>query len=187
MGLMSAPKEDARVNSKPFETLPDNGGVRQNTSDGTRTDNPLPPSRRRIAEVYGFSVLLALVLFYFHVIVIFDVITEMLRFKAWMLEHLGPKHTGKILLLGSFFALLLAHVTQAAVWGLFLRRTQLLPSITDGVYFSAVSITTLGYGDILLKYPWRHLGTLIAITGVLMFGCSTAFLFVVLQAIWEHY
>ena len=111
----------------------------------------------------------------------------MLRFKAWMLEHLGPKHTGKILLLGSFFALLLAHVTQAAVWGLFLRRTQLLPSITDGVYFSAVSITTLGYGDILLKYPWRHLGTLIAITGVLMFGCSTAFLFVVLQAIWEHY
>jgi hypothetical protein len=46
-------------------------------------------------------------------------------------------------------------------------------------------ITTLGYGDVVLKYPWRHLGTLIAITGVLMFGCSTAFLFLVLQEVWK--
>jgi len=143
--------------------------------------------RGRIGGIYGFAVLLALVLFYFHVVVIFDVIGEILRYKAWMLEHLGPKHTGKLLLLSSFFVLMLVHVTQAAVWGLFLRWTQLLSSITEGVYFSAVSITTLGYGDILLKYPWVHLGTLIAISGVLMFGCSTAFLFVVLQRVWEHF
>ena len=52
-----------------------------------------------------------------------------------------------------------------------------MPSVTEGIYFTAASITTLGYGDILLKHPWRHLGTLIAITGVLMFGCSAAFCF----------
>jgi hypothetical protein len=144
-------------------------------------------SRSRIGGIYGFAVLLALVLFYFHVAVILDVIAEMHRFKPWMLEHLGPKHTGKIILLGSFFTLLLAHVAEAGFWGLFLRYTRLLPSITDGIYFTAVSITTLGYGDILLKYPWRHLGTLIAITGVLMFGCSTAFLFVILQEVWQHF
>jgi hypothetical protein len=187
MGLMSALKEDTRVNSKPSETLPENGGVLQNTTDGTRIGKHLPPSRRRIAGVYGFALLLALVLFYFHVMVIFDVIVEMLRFKAWMLEHLGPKHTGKLLLLGCFFALMLAHVAEAAVCGLYLRWIRLLPSITEGVYFTAASITTLGYGDILLKYPWRHLGTLIAITGVLMFGCSTAFLFVILQAVWQRF
>jgi len=144
-------------------------------------------SRRRIGGVYGCAVLLALVLFYFHVFVIFDVLAEMLRFKAWMLAHLGPKHTGKIYLLGSFFALMLAHFVEAAVWGLFLRRAGLFTSITEGIYFTAASITTLGYGDILLKFPWRHLGTLIAITGVLMFGCSTAFLFVILQEVWQHF
>jgi hypothetical protein len=144
-------------------------------------------SRNRIAGIYGFSVLLALVLFYFHVAVIFDVLAEMHRYKPSMLEHLGPKHTGKIILLGTFFTLLLAHVAEAGFWGLFLRYTRLLPSITEGVYFTAASITTLGYGDILLKYPWRHLGTLIAITGVLMFGCSTAFLFVILQEVWQHF
>jgi hypothetical protein len=144
------------------------------------------PSRGRIAGVYGLAVLLALVLFYFHVVVIFDVIGEMLRYKAWLLEHIGPKHTGKLLLLVCFFSFLAAHVAEAAGWGLFLRWIRLLTSVTEGVYFSAASITTLGYGDILLKYPWRHLGTLIAITGVLMFGCSTAFLFVTLQDVWQH-
>lgn len=86
-----------------------------------------------------------------------------------------------------FFAPLAAHVTEAAVWGLFLRWAKLVGSTTEGIYFSAASITTLGYGDILSKYPWRHLGTLIAITGVLMFGCSTAFLFVMLQEVWQHF
>ena len=144
-------------------------------------------SRSRIAGIYGFALLLALVLFYFHVVVILDVAGEMLRHKEWMLEHLGPKHTGKILLLVSFFGLMLAHAAEAVAWGLFLHWRRLLPSISDGIYFTAASITTLGYGDILLKYPWRHLGTLIAITGVLMFGCSTAFLFVILQNVWEHF
>ena len=65
--------------------------------------------------------------------------------------------------------------------------TRLLPSITEGIYFTAASITALGYGDIRLEYPWRHLGALIAITGVLMFGCSTAFVFVLLQEVWQHF
>jgi len=149
-------------------------------------DEHFPASLPRVTGIYGIALLLALVLFSFHVVVIFDVIGEMLRYKEWLLEKLGPHDTGKLLLLGCFFALMLAHMAEAAVWGLFFSWTRLLPSITEGVYFTAASITTLGYGDVLLKYPWRHLGTLIAITGVLMFGCSTAFLFVVLQSVWQH-
>jgi hypothetical protein len=184
---MSALKEETRVNSKPIETQSETEGVRQNSLDGTKKDQHLPVSPGRIIGVHGFALLLLLALFYFHVVVIFDVIGEMLLCKAWLLENLGPNHTGKLLLLGCFFALTLAHVTEAVIWGVFLRWTQLLPNITEGVYFSASSITTLGYGDVLLNYPWRHLGTLIAITGVLMFGCSTAFLFVVLQAVWQQF
>jgi hypothetical protein len=131
--------------------------------------------------------LLALALFAFHVFVIFDASGEMVRHKAWLLAHLGPENFGKIVLLGCFLSLMLAHLAEAAAWGLFLRRTRLIPSLTEGIYFTAATITTLGYGDILLKYPWRHLGTLIAITGVLMFGCSTAFLFVILQDVWVHH
>jgi len=150
-----------------------------------KRDDLFPQSR--VAAIHGFAVMLAVALFYFHVVVIFDVITEMLSFKTSMLERLGPKHTGKIILLVSFFILMLAHFAEAAAWGLYLRWTRLVASIADGIYFTATSITTLGYGDITLKYPWRHLSTLIAITGVLMFGCSTAFLFVLLQDVWQHF
>ena len=175
------------MNSKLSETQPEKGDVRQNTSDGPMPDKHFTPPRRRIFWVYCCAVLLALVLFYFHVVVIFDVIGELLRYKAWLVENLGPKHSGKLILLGCFFTLMLAHVTEATVWGIYFRWTQLLPTITEGTYFTSASMTTLGYGDILLKYPWRHLSTLIAITGILMFGCSTAFLFVVLQRVWEHF
>jgi len=174
------------VNSKPFETLPENSAPRH-TSDGTKPDEHQPSSRRRIGWIYSIAVLLTFVLFYFYVVVIFDVIGEMSLYKAWLLKSMGQKDAGKLLLLGVFFALLSAHLVQAAVWGLFLHWTRLLPSITEASYFSGASITTLGYGDILLKYPWRHLGTLIAVSGVLMFGCSTAFLFVILQSVWQNF
>lgn len=144
-------------------------------------------SRGWIFGVFGFAFLLSLVLFYFHVVVIFDVIGEMLRNKAWLIEQVGLQRSGRLILLGCFFALMLAHMIEAAVWGLYLYATRLMPNFWDGTYFTAVSITTLGFGDVLLKHPWRHLGTLIAITGVLMFGCSTAFLFVVVQDVWEHF
>lgn len=170
-----------------FESLAETGSVLPSTSDRTETDKHRLTSRRRIVEVYGSATLLALVLFYLHVMVIFDVLGEMLHHKTWMLEHLGLNHAGKTLLLVSFLTLMLAHVAESAVWGLFFRWKLLMPSVTEGIYFTAASITTLGYGDILLKHPWRHLGTLIAITGVLMFGCSAAFLFSVMQAVWQSY
>ncbi len=151
------------------------------------TEAEKPSSRARILGVYGFALLLTIGLFYFHVVVIFDVIGGLLRFKAWLLENLGANHTGKIILVVTFFTLMLAHFAEAAAWGLFLRANRLLPTVSEGIYFCAASITTLGYGDILLKYPWRHLGTMIAITGVLMFGCSTAFLFVILQEVYHHF
>ena len=44
----------------------------------------------------------------------------------------------------------------------------------------------LGYGDVVLKKPWRSLGPISAINGLLTFGCSTAFLFLVLQSIWQN-
>lgn len=174
------------MNSKPLKTIPESRGVHQNTPNDTTTTSHSPPSRRRIILIHGIAVLLTLLIFYFQLLVIFDGIGEMLRYKPSLLAYLGPKDAGKIIVLGCFFALMSVHATQAAVWGLFLRITKLLPSITESIYFSSASITTLGYGDILLKHPWRHIGTLIAITGVLMFGCSTALLFLVLQDVWQH-
>lgn len=158
--------------------------MRPTSQPGHEDESPV--SRRRLLGIYGLAVLLTIALFGLHVTVIFDVIGELLRFDDWLRERVGANDTGKIVLAVSFFTLLLTHFTEAAVWGGFFRATRLLPTLSAGIYFAASSITTVGYGDVVLKYPWRHLGALIAISGVLMFGCSTAFLFVILQRVWHH-
>lgn len=174
------------MNPQPPETLHHDRRVRSNRSDTTVINKPVSRSFYRIFIINSVAVTLTVAMFYFQLVIIFDVAGEFIYHKPWLIENMGPKNAGKIFVLGCFLAMMLMHLTQAAVWGLFLRYYGFFPTIADGMYFSASSITTLGYGDILLKFPWRHIGTLIAITGVLMFGCSTAFLFLILQEFWLH-
>jgi hypothetical protein len=44
------------------------------------------------------------------------------------------------------------------------------------LYFSTVTFTTLGYGDIVLEGNWRLFGAIEAGNGLILFGWSTAFL-----------
>ena len=183
-GLTPDVKEATEGPSKHIDILPDIALGPTDQSVGKNVHKHRTFSRSKLVGVHFFALLLALVMFLFHVVVIIDVAGELIRREAWLLAHFG-QYAGKVALLGCFLVLFLAHLAEAAAWGLFFRGARLLPSVTEGVYFTAVSLTTLGYGDVVLKYPWRHLGTLIAITGVLMFGCSTAFLFLVLQEVWK--
>jgi hypothetical protein len=99
----------------------------------------------------------------------------------------GFHHAGKLIVIGCFAVLFTAHTAEAAVWALFLRWWGLASSFGEGFYFTAATITTLGYGDVTLPPPWRQVGPLLAIAGVLKFGCSSAFLFVVMQAVWAKH
>jgi hypothetical protein len=45
-----------------------------------------------------------------------------------------------------------------------------------------VSYTTIGYGDVILPQNWRLLGAIEGVSGVLLCGVSTAFIFAVLNA-----
>ena len=53
-----------------------------------------------------------------------------------------------------------------------LEFDELQPSL----YFSVVTATTLGYGDVTLSERWQLLGTFEAMGGLILFGASTAFL-----------
>jgi hypothetical protein len=54
------------------------------------------------------------------------------------------------------------------------------------VYFSAVTFTTLGYGDIVLEAAqWRLLTGIEALNGVLLLGLSTALLLGVVHNSWK--
>lgn len=81
------------------------------------------------------------------------------------------------------FILVFAHTVQVWVWAAtFLAITE-LPDIETSFYFATVTYTTLGYGDIVLGAHARILATFCAITGLLTFGISTAFLIGVLSRV----
>jgi hypothetical protein len=61
-----------------------------------------------------------------------------------------------------------------------------LNTLEKATYFSIVTFTTLGYGDISLsEHEWRLLSGIEALTGILLVGWTTAFLFTILQRSWE--
>ncbi|WP_410001065.1 ion channel [Tateyamaria omphalii] len=58
-----------------------------------------------------------------------------------------------------------------------------MPDPSTSFYFATVTYTTLGHGDIVLSTEARIVATFCAITGLLTFGISTAFLTGVLSRI----
>lgn len=56
-----------------------------------------------------------------------------------------------------------------------------IQDLEPAFYFSMVTFTTLGYGDIVLGEGWRLLASFQAATGILMFGWTTAILISVVQ------
>jgi hypothetical protein len=53
------------------------------------------------------------------------------------------------------------------------------------LYFSSVTYTTVGYGDVVLPKGWRLAGGVEALTGILMCGWSTGFFFAILSRIYR--
>ena len=72
-------------------------------------------------------------------------------------------------------AVVLLHFAQIALWAFFYAWQRAMPDFASALYFSAVTYTTTGYGDLVLAREWRLVGAVEALTGILMCGWSTAF------------
>ena len=84
-------------------------------------------------------------------------------------------HVLKLLVVG-FSVVLFAHTLQVWIWAISFRGMGVLPNISDAIYFSLVTYTTVGYGDVTVGGGFRVFGAMAAVTGLLNFGLSTAFL-----------
>lgn len=82
--------------------------------------------------------------------------------------------------------LFLATIIHVWVWALLYVALGALESLETAVYFSTVTFTTLGFGDVVLDDEWRLLSAFEAANGLLMFGWSTALAFVGVQWTFEN-
>ena len=86
-----------------------------------------------------------------------------------------------IMVFGLTCSLIVIHLAEVSVWGLFYSWQGCLPDAESAFYFSGVTYTTVGYGDLVLAKPWRMLAPLEALTGILMCGLSTGLFFAVVS------
>jgi hypothetical protein len=95
------------------------------------------------------------------------------RLTPWLLAEPHPPKLGIVLLLVA--AGVLGIITASVwIWALALYALGALPTLESCVYFSLVSFTTLGFGDVILPMEWRILSGMIAANGFLNFGLLTA-------------
>jgi hypothetical protein len=107
--------------------------------------------------------------------------------SRWAKLHpLAPTHFWPItwLLIRLVWWLILIHLVEISVWGMFYFWRECLPDAESAFYFAGVTYTTIGYGDLVLKEPWRMLGPVEGLTGILMCGLSAGIFFAVVSKIY---
>jgi hypothetical protein len=110
----------------------------------------------------------------------------MLAAITWLKAHPPRIETmthKTIVIVGLVLWLFLAMCVQCWLWaGMFLVFGA-LGSLEEALYFSTVTFTTLGYGDVVLGPDWRLLGSFAAANGTIIIGWTTALVFLAVQRI----
>jgi hypothetical protein len=81
--------------------------------------------------------------------------------------------------------MILLHLVEILVWAFVYVWRGAMSDLPSGVYFSAVTYTTTGYGDLVLPQDWRLVGAIEALTGILMCGWSTGFFFALISRLYD--
>ena len=118
-------------------------------------------------RVYVLALLLATFIAALHAGILFGLADLLMVLREAAEDGLAPRLMDILLVVGAISGLFAAHIGETAMWGVFFWKSGRLASFSDGWYFAGVSHT---------RSP------LIAET----FGCSTAFLFLILQSVWQH-
>jgi len=102
--------------------------------------------------------------------------TSALPHMAQWLEVGHRPFKSALTLIGATLWLLLAHSIAVWAWAVTYLWLEAFDTLEPALYFSIVSFTTLGFGDIILPVETRLLSGLAAANGLIAFGLSTAFL-----------
>jgi hypothetical protein len=101
------------------------------------------------------------------------------RWMSWIVHwfslhrhSLGKTVAMVTTVLGIFFV----HTVEVWIWAFAHLMTGVVSSLEDAVYFSTVTFSTLGYGDITPPPGWRVFAALESMNGFILIGWSIAYL-----------
>jgi hypothetical protein len=79
--------------------------------------------------------------------------------------------------------LMVGNIIQVLVWAGVYTTLSAFADFETSLYFSGVTFTSLGFGDVVLPRPLRLLAPLQAANGLIMFGISTALFFAAIDSV----
>lgn len=79
----------------------------------------------------------------------------------------------------------LVSLAEVSAWAAAYLALNAIQGFERALYFSMVTFTTLGYGDIVLDERWHLLASFEAANGIIMFGWSTAIVIAAVQRIYS--
>ncbi|MEM6615978.1 MAG: potassium channel family protein [Pseudomonadota bacterium] len=117
-----------------------------------------------------------------HLVVIVFWVHRLRGLQAWIASHrtLGPT---AFAIGGTLVVIVLSHSIQVWLIAAVVVVIGALSTLSDALYFSLVTYTTVGYGDITLEPDHRIFGAMASVTGLLNFGISTAVLVAVVTRV----
>jgi len=110
---------------------------------------------------------------------------EWLGKRRAMIEQHSSMLSYALLLILVFGVIILLHLADTSIWAAFYYWRNLFVDFETSFYFSLGSYTTIGYGDVVLPKPWRLLGGIEGVSGVLLCGLSTAFIFAIVNVLFR--
>lgn len=93
-------------------------------------------------------------------------------------------HTPILIVGGTALAATILHGFEGAVWAVVYRLLGASPDLKSAALYSLEAMTSYGHENLFLAPHWRMLGALEALSGWILFGLTTAFLFIVIQRAW---
>ena len=80
-----------------------------------------------------------------------------------------------------------AVLVESAIWAATYVAVGAITGFEPALYFSMVTFTTLGYGDIVLHDGWRLLASFQAVNGIVMVAWTTALVVAVAHDVQTHH
>lgn len=111
-------------------------------------------------------------------------VRQLQRLRLWFSR---PPHFVKlaVALSGAALCLLAGMAFAVWLWTFFFLYTGAQPDLETSLYFSLVSFTTLGFGDVILEKEFRLFAGLLAADGLILFGLTAAFLIEFMQRLYK--
>ncbi|MEM9739788.1 MAG: ion channel [Pseudomonadota bacterium] len=105
------------------------------------------------------------------------VLIEAVQYSVPRLQRLNDMARSALIMCVGLIWMMVGTVSIVFVWALLFLWIGAFDTMEESFYFAIVSITTVGFGDVILETPWRILSGFAAAVGFMIFGLNTAAFF----------